>query len=49
MAYVSDRPDGGDFSIVEGEPTENAHLAFPAGRDAALADPDGNTVELVRA
>ena len=49
VAYVSDRPGGGDFSIVEGEPTENAHLAFPAGRDAALADPDGNTVELVRA
>ncbi|HEX5909504.1 MAG TPA: VOC family protein [Thermoleophilaceae bacterium] len=49
VAYVSERPDGGDFSIVEGEPTRNAHLAFPAGRADALTDPDGNTVELVRA
>ena len=49
VAYVSERPDGGDFSIVEGEPTENAHLAFPAGRDEALVDPDGNTVVLVAA
>jgi len=47
VAYVSERPGGGDFSIVEGEPTGNAHLAFPAGRGDALDDPDGNTVELV--
>lgn len=48
VAFVSDRPDGGDFSIVEGPPTENAHLAFPADGDrAALRDPDGNEVEAV--
>ena len=48
VAYVSDRPDGGDFSIVEGEPTQNAHLAFPAEQThGPLTDPDGNTVELV--
>ena len=48
VAFVSDRPDGGDFSIVEGPPTENAHLAFPADGDrAALRDPDGNKVEAV--
>ena len=47
MAYVSERPDGGDFSIVQGPPTGNAHLAFPAGRSKALVDPGGNSVELV--
>ena len=47
MAYVSERPEGGDFSIVEGEPTEGVHLAFAAGLDESLTDPDGNTVELV--
>jgi len=42
VAFVSDRPDGGDFSLVEGPPTENAHLAFPTDGDrAALRDPDG--------
>ena len=48
VAFVSDRPDGGDFSIVQGEPTENVHLAFPADREhGPVSDPDGNTVELV--
>ena len=47
VAFVSDRPDGGDFSIVEGEPTEGVHLAFPAGHQEAFVDPDGNSVELV--
>ncbi len=47
VAYVSERPDGGDFSIVAGAPTQGVHLAFPAGRDQALVDPDGNTVGLV--
>jgi catechol 2,3-dioxygenase-like lactoylglutathione lyase family enzyme len=36
------------FSVVAGEPTEHAHMTFPAGEDDTLHDPDGNTVELVR-
>jgi catechol 2,3-dioxygenase-like lactoylglutathione lyase family enzyme len=50
VAFVTERPGGGDFSILEGEPTTGAHLAFPAaaGRPAQ-PDPDGNTVELVAA
>ena len=29
-AWVGERPDGGDFSIVAGPPSQNVHLAFPA-------------------
>jgi catechol 2,3-dioxygenase-like lactoylglutathione lyase family enzyme len=28
--------DGGSFSLVAGTPTENAHMAFPAGDNAAV-------------
>lgn len=50
VAFVSDLPDGGDFSIVEGQPTQATHLVFPAGDPSArrfLEDPDDNTVEAV--
>jgi catechol 2,3-dioxygenase-like lactoylglutathione lyase family enzyme len=36
VAYVSERPGGGDFSIVAGPPTEHVHLAFPADDDALV-------------
>jgi catechol 2,3-dioxygenase-like lactoylglutathione lyase family enzyme len=40
--------DTGSFSLVAGAaPTENAHMAFPAGESRVAVDPDGNTVELV--
>jgi len=38
----------GSMSLVSGEPTRNAQLAFPAAADARLLDPDGNVIELVK-
>jgi catechol 2,3-dioxygenase-like lactoylglutathione lyase family enzyme len=49
VAYISEHPDGGDFSIVEGEPTEGVHLAFPGDVARRAQDPDGNTAEVVGA
>jgi catechol 2,3-dioxygenase-like lactoylglutathione lyase family enzyme len=52
---VNDRPghahfaaESGSFSLVSGTPTEHLQMAFPAREDAAVVDPDGNTVELVQ-
>jgi catechol 2,3-dioxygenase-like lactoylglutathione lyase family enzyme len=42
------RGDDASFTLVSGEPSEGVHIAFRADRDEASADPDGNTVELVR-
>jgi catechol 2,3-dioxygenase-like lactoylglutathione lyase family enzyme len=38
----------GSFSLVAGTPTAHVDMALPAAADAALRDPDGNVVELVR-
>ncbi|HEY1276335.1 MAG TPA: VOC family protein [Thermoleophilaceae bacterium] len=37
----------GSFSLLEGEPSEPIHVAFPAEDEAAMVDPDGHNVELV--
>jgi len=52
--HIQIKGRSGSFSYVAGEPTEHAHLAFPAAADDVVGrfhralDPDGNVIEAVR-